>query len=372
MVENFGKRPLSVLHVIARLNVGGTARYVGRLMLEMQSSDFRSYLATGYVQGSESEDPVVNSLHPQRISNLGRTVNPIADFAALIELRRLISNLSPDIINTHTFKAGALVRLLNPRQPVVHTFHGHLLDDPDFTGYKLRAIVELERLLAPRAARIVTVGERVRDDLLERGIGRPDQYTSIPPGVDPLVLMEQQTARRALGLPAAGVVVSWVARVTGVKAPHRVLEIASLLDDVTFVMAGGGDLLKTIQTNAPSNVKVLGWADTATVYSASDIALSTSHNEGMPVSLIEAQLAGLPVVGVDVGSVAEVVSDGQTGYVGTPESLAPALAELIVNNALRRKMGSAAKERASQAFSPGRMIQSHETLYHFASGYQTN
>ena len=92
---------IKVLHVIARMNVGGTARYVGDLVENIPNSA----LATGYVQGTEIEDSAVGAINPYRILHLGRKVSPLNDFRAWVELRRLIGEIEPDIIHTHTFKA---------------------------------------------------------------------------------------------------------------------------------------------------------------------------------------------------------------------------------------------------------------------------
>lgn len=354
---------MRVMQVIARMNVGGTARYVGRVAQALPEQGFDMLLATGQVQGSEVEDPIVDRLVIQRIQHLGRRIHPLNDVRARHELRREIRLHNPDLIHTHTFKAGALVRSLNLDFPLVHTFHGHLFDDPDFSGRKARMITLIERHLAPRTTRIVTVGQVVGQDLLQRGIGTPDQYISIPPGVEALVLPTRDDARQRLDIPTDSLVVAWVARVTEVKGPERVLALAERFPDTTFLMAGGGNLLNEMQHRAPANLRVLGWMPTADVYAAADIALSTSFNEGMPVSLIEAQLAGLPVVANDVGSVREVVHHEATGFVGTNSDLADNLGTLIRSDSLRTSMGSLARVRARENFSPERMLGAHSNLY---------
>lgn len=352
-----------VLQVIARLNVGGTARYLGRLATGLPAHGVHAYVATGYAQGAEQEDPIVEALEVIRLPHMGRALSLADDVRARKELRNLIDILQPDLIHTHTFKAGLLGRSLPRSVPMIHTFHGHLFDDPDFAGPKAHVIAGLERLLAPRADAIVTVGQRVAKDLLARGIGRPDQYTSIAPGVEPLVLPHKRAARRSLDLPEDALVVAWLARVTAVKAPERVVTLARTFPEVTFIMGGGGDQLEAIRAAAPLNLRVLGWADAPTVYAAADVALSTSTNEGMPVSLIEAQMAGLPVVATDVGGVAEVVQDGVTGRVVQPEALEHALRTMVNDAQLRTSYGDAATGRARELFSPLHMVEQHAALY---------
>ena len=354
---------MRVLHIIARLNVGGTARYVGRLAQDLPQHGVEAIVATGYVQGMEAEDPIVRDLPVERIPHLGRQINVPDDKRARAEIRNVINALRPDILHTHTFKAGVLGRSFRLQIPTVHTFHGHLLDDPDFVGPKAAAITQVERALARRTSRIVTVGDKVSRDLLRKGVGRPDQYVPIVPGVDPLQLPSRKSARSELSLADDSIVVAWVARVTEVKGPERALELARKFPDVSFVLAGGGNLLPHISDSAPPNVRVVGWYSAATIYAAADIALSTSYNEGMPVSLIEAQLAGLPVVGNDVGSVREVIADGETGFVGTPSQSEALLGVLLRDPELRKKMASRAKSRAMRMFAPSRMVSAHASLY---------
>lgn len=354
---------MKILHVIARLNVGGTARYIEQVVKQTGLLGIESCVLTGTVQGAEVEDPCVAFLPVLRAPHLGRAIRPVADWAAAKEIAQVIRALKPDVIHTHTFKAGALTRILNPDVPLVHTFHGHLLDDPEFQGLKKNVIIAAERALAPRADRIVTVGERVAHDLRGRGIGRPEQYVSIPPGVVPLEQMDRMQARQQLGLTEDAVVVAWVARVTGVKAPQRVIDIAKAMPEVTFVMAGGGDMENWMRAQAPENLHVIGWQPANLVFSAADVVLSTSENEGMPVALIEAQMMGLPVVATDVGAVGEVVLDGHTGFVGSPQTLETNLKALIVDQARRKGFAVHARERSHSHFSVKALGTRHADLY---------
>jgi glycosyltransferase involved in cell wall biosynthesis len=208
-----------------------------------------------------------------------------------------------------------------------------------------------------RTHAIITVGAQVAKALLEREIGQPEQFTNIPPGVEPLKLPKAK--------PRAKVTIGWIARVTGVKNPLRVLEVAKLFPNAQFLIAGGGDLLDQVRAQAPKNTKVLGWTDAAKLFAASDIILSTSENEGMPVALIEAQLAGKPVVATDAGSVSEVLLNHETGIVTNKNagSIALALESLLLDKQKRTEMGTLAISRAHALFSVDRMINAHITLY---------
>jgi glycosyltransferase involved in cell wall biosynthesis len=357
---------MRVLHVIARLNVGGTARYITQLATELPKHGIETFVATGFVQGAEVEDPSAQSIDLIRIPALGRSIRPIKDHLARKQLDKIIAEVKPDIIHTHTFKAGYVIRMKKQSVPVIHTFHGHLLDDPEFSGFKSKIIIELEKKFAKSSAKLVTVGRRVADELLEQKIGYRAQYVNIPPGVVAVKVTPKAQALENLNLKDSGApMVGWIARVTGVKNPMRALEVADALPDTRFVIAGGGDLLEQVKAAAPANVSIIGWADAADLFGAADIILSTSENEGMPVALIEAQLAGKPVVATDVGSVSEVILNHETGIVTNKNagSMASALESLILDKTTRDEMGRLATARAQALFSVDRMINAHIELY---------
>jgi glycosyltransferase involved in cell wall biosynthesis len=355
---------MRVLHVIARLNVGGTARYITQLATELPKHGVESFVATGFVQGDEVEDPSAQQIQLLRVPALGRAINPIKDHFASKQLQKIIAEVKPDIIHSHTFKAGYVVRMKKQSVPVIHTFHGHLLDDPEFSGFKSTVIIAIEKYLAKKSTRLVTVGRAVGDELLSHGVGTKAQYVNIAPGVVPLVITEREKAKAALGLPE-GLIVGWIARMTGVKNPMKAIEVAQALPDTHFVLAGGGDLLDQVRAAAPANVSVIGWAQAEDLFGASDIILSTSENEGMPVALIEAQMAGKPVVATDVGAVSEVIANHESGFVTNKNagSIAAALTTLLVDSHKRNEMGTIAVSRAHALFSVDRMINAHVALY---------
>lgn len=355
-----------VLHVIARLNVGGTARYLEILANGMSQYGYDSLVATGHVQGDEVEDPCAERMPIARIPHLGRRIAPTDDWRARRELAQLIKRYQPDIIHSHTFKAGLVARTIPTPIPRVHTLHGHLLTDPEFQGHKKVFVIQTERALAPRTQRLITVGEKVRDELLEVKVGRPEQYVSIPPGVEPLTLIPREQARARIGIAdEARPIVVWMARVTGVKRPDRLMEVAASLPQARFLMAGGGDLLDWAREHAPSNLTVLGWADAAAIWSVADIGLTTSDNEGMPVALIEAQFAGVPIVGTNVGSVSEVVLSEHTGLVtglGASE-LIDALDSLLNDFQLRAQFARNARRHSFEHFSIPANLTAHAHVY---------
>jgi glycosyltransferase involved in cell wall biosynthesis len=365
---------MKVLQVIARLNLGGTAKYLITLNSGLNQSDIKSLIVTGYVQKGEIEDPDVAGLKPIRVKNLGRKISPINDLKAAKQLRKVILESSPDVIHTHTFKAGLLVRAqknkiekqLGKRVKFVHTYHGHLFDDPEFKGIKSILVNLIEKRLSKSSNQLVTVGEKVKADLDSRKIRAKRKTVSIQPSVKPLKLISKKVALKKYKVKDTKKIrVLWLARVTGVKNPKRAVEIATLMPKIDFYLAGGGDLIEKIKNEAPSNLKVLGWQDAKSILPIADIFLSTSENEGMPIALIEAQLAGIPVVATNVGSVSEVVVNNKTGFVCSKsnEELIKAISKLSESKSLRTKFGTNGKAHSLKIFSEKQLISAHKELY---------
>jgi glycosyltransferase involved in cell wall biosynthesis len=296
---------------------------------------------------------------------MGRKIAPINDFRAWWELRKIIKDIKPLIVHTHTFKAGLIGRLIGGNHKRVHTFHGHLFDDQSFSSLEKYIITSAEKFLANRTNLLISVGKKVGVELRAQGIGSEKEWISIPPGLNKLPSIEKRLARKSLGLSVEGVLFGWMARMAEVKNPFLLLEIARQLPEVSFVMAGGGELLVEIKLKAPKNVTVIGWADAAIFWSAVDCAVSTSDNEGMPVALIEAQLAGVPVIATDVGSNAEVIEDGVTGIVTSksPQDLIDAIKKLVKDENFIQKLGDAGRERATEEFSLEKMLYMHKRAY---------
>jgi glycosyltransferase involved in cell wall biosynthesis len=247
----------------------------------------------------------------------------------------------------------------------IHTFHGHLFEDNSFSSLQKKIITLVEKWLAPRADVLISVGRNVGDELRQEGIGPQQPWVSIPPGVQALPKTPKVKARKLIDLPETGLLIGWMARVTSVKNPKLLLEVADRLPNFNFVMAGGGDLLDWVKTNAPANVKVIGWVNAALFWSAVDIAISTSDNEGMPIALIEAQLAGLPVIATDVGSNREIIENGVNGIITkkNSEELVSALNFITAEDSIIQKFGKAGKRQSNQKYQLDSMIKLHQRLY---------
>jgi glycosyltransferase involved in cell wall biosynthesis len=371
------ERRIRVLRVIARMNVGGPALQVVGLIEGMDAEGFDHRVLAGRVEEGEADYLALRApgAEVEYVEGLGRSIRLGDDVGALRHLVREMRAFRPDIVHTHTAKAGVLGRVAAQiaRVPfTVHTFHGHLLQGY-FSPSTTAAVRTVERALARGTTRLVAVGAQVRDELLDAGVGRADQYVVVPPGVALRAIPSEAEARALLGLPADGLVVGYLARLTTIKRPDRFVEVARELSakhpGVTFAVAGDGPLLdemRQLASDLADCFRFLGFrSDVETVYAASDLVMLTSDNEGMPVSLIEASLAGRPGVTTDVGSAGEVVIDGVTGFVTPPRvaDLAAAASKLLEDPGLRARMADAARRHAEEHFGRARLVSDTEELY---------
>jgi glycosyltransferase involved in cell wall biosynthesis len=376
--DNHMASQVKVMQIIARMNVGGPAVIVAELMRGLDKSAIEQILVTGFCDENEADylDTVAKDIKATRIAGLGRSVSLIADLKAFFGLVSLIRKYKPDVIHTHTAKAGVLGRaasLLAGRGVVrVHTFHGHLLHGY-FSKRLTRVVVLIEKFFAARTKVLIAIGSKVKDELLAAGIGKAGKYRVFFPGLPTPKVLTKADAQNSLGLSTQTLYITFVGRLTQIKRPDRLLDVANECKqrglDLRFLVAGEGELFESSKARAEReqlNVTFLGWrSDIAQIFAASDIAILTSDNEGIPLTLIQAAQAGLPIVATNVGSISDIVINESTGYLTASKAseMADAIEKLARDAQLRRIMGEAGKARASQYFSLERMLKDHADLY---------
>jgi glycosyltransferase involved in cell wall biosynthesis len=385
-------RPVRIVRIIARLNIGGPA--IQAITLTQRLSECR--YATTLVRGREEPDEgnmdhLARELDVRPILVPWMRRNPgWRDIPALVGLIRIIRRERPQIVHTHAAKGGTLGRLATliafPRKrarPIlIHTYHGHSLSGyfaPRTTALYRR----IERLLARFSDRLVAVSDEVRDELVGLGVADRDHFEVVPVGFDlkPFDVSaaerteRRRRLRRELGIADGDDLVTLIARLAPIKRVDRFLRVAARLgaqrQGVHFLVVGDGELRATLQTSAEANALNgnLTWAgfrrDIPDVCFASDAVVLTSDNEGTPVSLIEAQAAGTPVVGTRVGGVASVVRDGSTGFTVDPSDelgMATAVSRLLDDTTLAERAAAASAEFA-QAFSLDALVGRVDELY---------
>jgi len=375
---------IRVLRAIARLNVGGPA-WNAVLLTAGTRARYPTVLAVGATGPHEADMSGLAEEHGVRllrIPGLGRQVHLADDLRALWSLWRLCRRIRPEIVHTHTAKAGTLGRLAAwlAGVPVrVHTFHGHV-----FRGYfgrwQTAIYIAIERLLARITTRIVAISPRQEDDL--RNYLRLDkrQVSVIPLGFDlsRFLNADVEAARRRFreGLQAGErIVVTMVGRLTAIKnhalAVRSLAAVASTTPNLLLVLVGGGEEEPALRALAQElgvsdRVRFAGWwDDLEAVYYGSDVVALSSNNEGTPVCLIEALACGRPVIATDVGGVADVLGEGAFGI------MVPAGEEAAFAAALRRMLDPGERARLEgrgrasvlSRYDVARLVTDVEALY---------
>jgi glycosyltransferase involved in cell wall biosynthesis len=380
---------IKILRVIARLNMGGPALHVAYLTEGLRKRGYDTTLVAGSLARGEDSMAFVADAHGVevvRIDELGREISPLRDLMATIRLAKLIRKERPQILHTHTAKAGTVgrvaARLAGSRKPpiVVHTFHGHVL-----RGYfgPVRSLLFrlLERWLAGGTTALIAVSPQVRDDLVALGVAPRERFVVIRLGIelDERVAPEQNgraESRRYLGIPGDRFAVGWIGRMTAVKRTDDVLVAFKSLresgvDAVLCMVGDGPDRLQLEQRahelGVARDTVFLGYQeDVAPFYAAFDTLVLPSGNEGTPVTVIEALAAERPVVATRVGGVPDVVRDGEDGFLveaGATDDLADRLGRLARDPALRARMGRQGRERVLPRYAVDRLVDDVDELY---------
>jgi len=326
-------KPVRVLRLLSRMNVGGPSLHVLHLTTGMKEYGFDTRLAVGRpqaIEGSMIPKDFDNTNPLVIIPGLDRPINPIKDFIAFKGIISQILDFKPHIVHTHTAKAGILGRLaaIMCRVPViVHTFHGHV-----FEGYfspKLsQNIIALERFLARLTDLVITLSPNLRSDLINKlRLSRVRKVRVIPLGLDLEKFLNNPRKtnnwRRSIGIPDNAPLLGMVARLVPVKNHLGLLEafrrMSNQNPDLYLAIVGGGEFEPQIREfiakyDLTGKVKMCGIVrEIEDVYSDLDLLVLASHNEGTPVVLIEALAAGCPVAATQVGGVREVLEDGKLG-----------------------------------------------------------
>ena len=371
---------IRIMHIISRMNVGGPAVMISESLRLLDPVKFEQRLYAGACD--ESEANYIETQAPDilaiKVKGLGRKLNFYEDFTALVILISEIKCFRPNIIHTHTSKAGLLGRVAKivsrHNCKLIHTYHGHILFGY-FGKLKTKVFIRLERILAKKTDVLISVGIKVRDELLNARIGNLEQYTVIYPGVEPPIFFPKDSARDQLGLdfPEGNLVCAFFGRITNIKRPDRFLDVVQECKSrtlaVSFFIAGDGDLSQLINANIKLRalpVQMLGWqSNVGKVLSAADVLIISSDNEGLPLSAIEAGMLSIPVISTNVGSIQEVIINNKTGIItgkSVPE-IADALARLASNPYLRKEMGRQSQNLMQKNFSCVQYINKLENLY---------
>jgi glycosyltransferase involved in cell wall biosynthesis len=312
---------------------------------------------------------------------LVRKINPLQDFRTFVSLWILIRREKPDIVHTHSSKAGFLGRWaawLAGVPFIVHTPHGHVFFG-HFDPMMSRIFLLVEKITALITDCMVALTEGEKNDYVELSIIQPERIDIIHSGVDIDLYMETQVnienKKRSIGLNPKSLVVGTVGWLLPIKGPMHLLnamiKIWQSLSDVQLVYVGKGDQEEVLKQQAmkmgvSDKVKFLGWRDDVhEIMPVFDLFALPSLNEGMGRVLVEAMAAGKAIVASNVGGIPDLVHHGQNGFLVEPgdvNDLSAAIAKLLADENLRREMGKRGQTMAHN-FSAGKMVDKIDALY---------
>jgi len=387
-----------VLQIINRLNLGGPAFHVAILTKNLQD-DFEVKLISGTKQDSEESSGFIvkeMGLDFTEIKHMKRSLNPLNDYISYREIRKIIRDFKPDIIHTHAAKAGALGRLaaIHEKVPViVHTFHGHVFHSY-FHPLKSNFFLRIERYLAKRSSAIIAISERQKHELAHHyKLCKPEKIHVIPLGFDLSRFREnmeekRRDFRKRCLLNDDELAVGIIGSLVPVKNHSMFISAAADIlkrtkRKVRFFIIGDGESRTQLMREAAvhgldysfspeekrrSSLTFTSWIRNVDVCVAGlDIISLCSHNEGTPVSLIEAQAGGKPVITTNVGGIENVVSRDETAILvetNDYRSFSDNLLRLIEDDSLRNSMGAHGWDFVREKFHFTRLIRETSTLYH--------
>lgn len=403
---------MKIFRIIARLNVGGPARHVVWLTKELQDAEFQSTLVSGTIPSGEEDMgwfAEENGVRPVFIPEMSRELSA-GDIVSLYKVYRAFKRERPDIIHTHTAKAGTIGRAAGflyrwltlgtligkPRSVrIVHTFHGHVFHSY-YGSLKTKIFLTIEKILARVATdRIITITRQQFDEIHKKfGVGREEQFDVIPLGIDLDMYAapgsKREAFRNEISAKDDELLVGFVGRLTEIKNVSMLLKTAQIYKEketgdgprLKFVIIGDGNLRRDLEAEAAALglgglVTFLGNRDDADVfYAGLDIVALTSRNEGTPLSLIEAMACGKAVISTAVGGVVDLLGgpeqneDGfaihERGVLVGPDSPADFCSGLIYlakNERLRERSAAAGQTFARMNYNKGRLVNDIKTLY---------
>ncbi|GAB4145579.1 MAG: glycosyltransferase family 4 protein [Bacteroidia bacterium] len=385
-----------VLRIINRFNLGGPTYNVAYLSKYM-APEYETLLVGGAKDASEeSSDFIVQQLglKPVIIPEMRRSINPLNDYKAYRELKKIIREYRPDIVHTHASKAGTLGRLAAAScgvPVIVHTFHGHVFHSY-FNKLTTTVFKIIERYLARKSSAIVAISEKQKQELTEEHhICAKEKISVIPLGFDLDRFRTDKEIKRKIfrskwQIGDDELVISIIGRLVPVKNHTMFLHVISKVlktapdKKLRFLIVGDGECRAELELQAKQleipfaaaagtfdPLIFTSWEkEVDVVLAGSDIVCLTSWNEGTPVSLIEAQAASVPIVSTRVGGIEDVVKEGETALLSPPgdiDAFEKQLQRLIQDDQLRKKFSVQGWLHASSLFHYTRLVSDMKSLY---------
>jgi glycosyltransferase involved in cell wall biosynthesis len=372
---------MRVLHIITRLDKGGSADVLLDLTSGLRKMGNDVFIAVGPTLEPQTDIDafsIKSEIPVYHIKSLQRDCSPFTDCKAFFEILKVIRKIKPDVLHTHTSKAGFIGRIAGRIAGVnvaVHMPHGHIFYGY-FSSIKTRLFIFLEKIAALFTYRILTLTEIEKLDYIREKIARAEKIATIPCGIDiDRYSLSHRTVRNEFGIPAGLPVIGWVGRVESVKGCEYFLRACHLIKkempEARYLIVGEGPLKGEMEELArkldvSEEVIFAGYrTDMPEIMNSIDLLLHTPLNEGLGRVLLEAMVCEKPVVAADVGGIPEIIEHGVQGFLvpaGDYTSMARESLRILKDPELARVIGCAGRERALD-FSTENMVRKIHNLY---------
>lgn len=366
--------------IVTKLELGGAQKVAISLCQKIDLNKFEPFLICGC--GGILDKEIEGKIKVYFIKDLVREISPFKDFKALVQIYKILKQEKPDIVHTHSSKAGIIGRLgakFADVPNIVHTIHGFSFNDTQ-RMLKKKLFIFFERAGAKISKYLIPVSLENIDKGLKNNIGQKEQYRYIRLGIDIDNFKNYQLKpllREELKLQNNDIIVTTIGPFKPQKNLPDFIKIANNIlknnRNFKFIIVGDGDGRKELESlvekfNISNNVILLGWRrDISNILNSSDIFVMTSLWEGLPISTIEAMSCGLaPIVNAVDGQL-EIIKDNQTGFLIKPYDVKTAVEKILLlsnNIDMRNQMGQKAKDSIDNTFSIDYMIKQHERLYY--------
>jgi glycosyltransferase involved in cell wall biosynthesis len=383
---------MKIVHIITRLILGGAQENTLITCKVLAQRGYDVTLVTGPALGPEGE--LFDQAQGQDykvvvIDRLRRAINPFNDTVSYSQIKKLLRRLQPDIVHTHSAKAGILGRFAgyklktqHSKLKIVHTIHG-LAFHPYQSEALNRFYIAVEKSAAKRTDFFISVADAMTAQSTAMGIGKPEQYVTAYSAIDeddflePISQVRRIEFRRKYGISEDAIVLVTVARLFMLKGHEYIIESAKKLskrfEKCVWLFVGGGNLSEHYKEQArelglADRIKFTGLLPPSMIplaIQSSDMLVHCSLREGLARTLPQAMLCGRPAISFDVDGAREVVNEN-TGRLIEPknvEQLINACAELMQDKDLREKLGRAGKESVEKKFAPDTMVDTIEAVY---------
>jgi glycosyltransferase involved in cell wall biosynthesis len=370
---------VKIVSVVSRMNVGGVATLLLGFVESLDQNIFEHTLITGVCEDNEIDlvsktDFKGNIIYLPRMK---KSIGIVNDLIAIYQIRKILYELKPDVVHTHTSKAGVIGRIsvltLFRKPYLVHSFHGHVLSGY-FSKLKSLLILGIEKFLSKKTDILVADSKHVKADLLAKGIGSHSVWKVVPPGIRKLPKTDLRTSRDQILIPQDVFLICWIGRFTKIKNPFLAVESFIKFEQkaskkVLLLMVGDGELFEPVSNlvkQVNSNIKLVGWKTDVSVYmAAADLLLLTSLKEGFGLVVAEAGWYGRPTLSTKSGGVNEFIIDGVTGFLvdSTSDQIAISLLNLLNDQKLLAEVGKKAKAQTIKSYSSEIFAKKHQQIY---------